>query len=116
MLRKGDKECINKAFPKSYMKVVVKKLLRTGMTWRVHAVEMAPTERLKLKRQMAAAAAGKKSTTSLSLFMAAYGFEGEEELSPWPLSTGQESGRENGIMNKKKLGSGKFKKFRCGDR
>ena len=30
---------------------------------------------------MAAAAAGKKSTTSLSLFMEAYGLEVEEELS-----------------------------------
>ena len=36
-------------------------------TWRVHEVEMALTERLKLRKQMAAAA-GKKSTTSLSLF------------------------------------------------
>ena len=40
----------------------------------VHAVEMAPTERLKLRRQMAEAA-GKKSATSLSLFMEAYGLE-----------------------------------------
>ena len=46
----------------------------------VHAVGMAPTERLKLRRQMAAAA-GKKSTTSLSLFMEATGLEVEEELS-----------------------------------
>ena len=53
----------NRAFQKNYMKVVVKKLLRTGMvparTWRVHAVEMAPTERLKLRRHVTAAA-GKK--------------------------------------------------------
>ena len=33
-------------------------------TWRVHAVGVAPTEKLKLKRQMAVAA-GKKSTTSV---------------------------------------------------
>ena len=50
----------NKAFQKNCMKVGVKKLLRAGMvparTWRVHAVGMAPTERLKLRRQMAAAA------------------------------------------------------------
>ena len=74
----------NKAFRKNYMKVGVKKLLRAGMvparTWRVHAVEIAPTERLKWMRQMAAAA-GKESTTSLSLFMEAYGLEVEEELS-----------------------------------
>ena len=73
----------NKAFQKNYVKVEVKKLLRAGMvparTWRVHAVVMAPTERSKLRRQIAAA--GKKSTTSVSLFMEAFGFEVEEELS-----------------------------------
>ena len=52
----------------------------------VHAVGMAPTERLKLRRQMAAAA-GKKSTTSLSLFMEAYGLEVEEELSTMATQT-----------------------------
>ena len=75
----------NKAFQKSYMKVGVTKLLRAGMmpakTWGVHALGMAPAEWLKLRRQMAAAAAGKKSTTSLSLFMEAYGLEAKEELS-----------------------------------
>ena len=62
----------------------VKKLLCPGMmtarTWGVHALGMDPTERLKLRRQTAAAA-GKKSTTSLSLFMEAHGLEVEEELS-----------------------------------
>ena len=48
--------------------------------WRVRAVGMAPTEGLKWRRQMAATA-GKKSTTSLSLFMEAFGLEVEEELS-----------------------------------
>ena len=66
------------------MKVEVKKLQRAGMmparTWEVHAVGMALTQRLKLRRQMAAAA-GKKSTTSLSLFIEVLGFEVEEELS-----------------------------------
>ena len=65
------------------MKVGVKKLLRAGMmparTWEAVAVGMSSTERLKLRRQMAAAA-GKKSTTSMSLFMEAYGIEVEEEL------------------------------------
>ena len=74
----------SKAFRKSYMKVVVKKLLRAGMmparTWGAHAVGMSPTGRVKLMRQMAAAA-GKKSTTSLSLVMEAYGIEIEQELS-----------------------------------
>ena len=39
-------------------------------TWGLHAVVMAPTDRFKLRRQMAAAA-GKKITTMLSLFMRA---------------------------------------------
>ena len=41
---------------------------------------MSPIERLKLRRQMAAAA-GKKCTTSLSLFMEAHGLEVEDEIS-----------------------------------
>ena len=53
----------NEAFQKNCMKVGVKKLLRAVMvparTWRAHAVGMSPTERFKLKRQMAVAA-GKK--------------------------------------------------------
>ena len=63
-----------------------KKLLRAGMvparTWEVHAQRMSPTERLKIRRQMAAAA-GKKSITFHSLFMEAHGLEVEveEELS-----------------------------------
>ena len=69
---------------KNYMKAGVKKLLRAGMmparTWGAHAVGMSPTETLKLRRQVAAAA-GKKSTTSLSLFMEAYGLEAEDEIS-----------------------------------
>ena len=66
------------------MKVVVRKLLRAGMmparTWGARAVGMSPTERLPLRRKMAAAA-GKKSTTSLSLFMGAHGLEVEDEIS-----------------------------------
>ena len=46
--------------------MVVKKLLREGMVpamaWRVRAVGLAPTERLKLRRQMAAAAGKTLST------------------------------------------------------
>ena len=70
-------------------------------TWGVHGVGLAPAERLKLRRQMAAAT-GKKSTTSLSLFMEAYGFEVEEEFSTWATQKG--CGLENGTMNKKKPG------------
>ena len=46
-----------------------------------------------------AAAAGKKSTTSLSLFMEAHALEVEDEVSlPWPRSFGQkEYGQENGV-------------------
>ena len=90
------------------MKVGVKKLLRAGVvparTWRVHAVGMAPTERFKLRRQMAAAA-GKKSTTSLSLFMEAFGLEVEEDLSTLATQYWAEGvwiGKWQ--LNKKKLG------------
>ena len=66
------------------MKVGDEKLLRAGKmparTWGAHAVGMSPTERLKLRREMAAAA-GKKSTTSLSLFKEAPGLEVEDEIS-----------------------------------
>ena len=49
-----------------------------------------------------AAAAGKLSTTSSSLFMEAYGLEVEEEVSTWPLSIEQkEFGLEKGGANKK---------------
>ena len=75
----------NKAFQKSYMKVGIEKLSTVGLVqasaWGAHAVRIVPTERLKLRRQMASAA-GKKSTTSLSLFMEAFGLVVEEELSP----------------------------------
>ena len=44
----------NKTFQKSYMLVGVKKLIRAGMmparTWGVHAMEMSPTERFKLRK------------------------------------------------------------------
>ena len=70
---------------------------------------MSSMERFKLRRQMAAAA-GKKSTTSLSVFR-------RKSFPPWPLSVGQkEFGLENGSTNKKKRGGGKFKRFRRGTR
>ena len=47
--------------------------------WRGQAVGIAPTERLKLRRQMAAAA-GKKGSVSLSLLLEANDFDVEEEL------------------------------------
>ena len=79
-----------KKIQKNYIKVGVKKLFRAGVmlarTWEARAVRLAPTERLKLRWQMAAAQ-GKKSVTSLFLFMEACGLVVEEELSlPWLLS------------------------------
>ena len=50
---------------------------------------IAPAERLKLRRQMAAAA-GTKSTTSLSLFMETFGLEVEDELSTMATPIGAE--------------------------
>ena len=67
----------NKAFQENCTKVGVEKLPRA---LGAHAVGMSPTERLKLRRQMAAAA-DKKSATLLSLFMEACGIEVDEELS-----------------------------------
>ena len=73
-----------KAFQKNYTNVGDEKLLRAGKmparTWGAHAVGMSPTKRLKLRREMAAAA-GKKSTTSLSLFIEAPGLEVKDEIS-----------------------------------
>ena len=66
------------------MKAGVKKLLRTGLmparAWRIHAVGMSPTEGVTIK-ETDGSGCGQKSTTSLSLFMEAYGLEEEEELS-----------------------------------
>ena len=62
----------------------IKKLLRAGMVparlWEVHAVGMAPTEMLEMRRQMAAAV-GKKSATTSSLFTEAFGLKAEEDFS-----------------------------------
>ena len=79
-LRKKSLVKKNKAFQKNYMKAGVKKLLRAGVvparTWRA-AVGMFPTERLKLRRQMA--------------------WKWEKSFPPWPLSIGQkECGLESG--------------------
>ena len=60
-----------KIFQKSCMRTGVRKLPRTDLVparaWRGQAAGMTPTERLMLRRQMAAAA-GKKESASLSLF------------------------------------------------
>ena len=68
---------------RKYMRTGEKMLLRTGLVparaWGGQAVGIAPTERLKLRRQVAAAA-GKKESVSLSLFMEVNNFEVEEEL------------------------------------
>ena len=88
----------NKAFHKCYMKVGVKKLLRTvpARAWRAHAVGMARTERLKLRREVAAAA-GKKRTTSMYLV-----FNWRKSSPLWPLRLGQkEFGYANGVQDKK---------------
>ena len=58
---------------KSCMRIRVRKMLRIGLVsatvWRGQAVGISPTERLKLRRQMAAAA-GTKESVSPSLCMA----------------------------------------------
>ena len=54
--------------------------LRTRVK-RMGAKEIARRKKCKVRFSLIKKAAGKKSTTSLSLFMEAYGLEGEEELS-----------------------------------
>ena len=97
----------NKAFQKSYMKVGVKKLLRTGMmparTWRVHAVEMSSTQKLKLRRQMAAAA-GKRVRPPCLCSWKHTALLWKMSFPPRPLSIGQEFGLKNGVTSKKKRG------------
>ena len=74
----------NKGFQKNYMKVGGQEVVTSGYGASQDVGSsrsgMGPTERLKLRRQMAAAA-GKKSAPSLSLFMEAFGLEVEEDLS-----------------------------------
>ena len=72
----------HRIFQKNYRRTGVRKLLRTVLAraWRGEAVGIAPRERLKLRRQMAAAA-GKKESVSLSPFMEVNNLEVEEELS-----------------------------------
>ena len=74
----------NRVFQENYRRIGVRKLLRTGFVlaraWEGQAVGIAPTERMKVRRQMAAAA-GKKESVSLSLFTEVINLEVEEELS-----------------------------------
>ena len=74
----------NRVFQKNYMRRGVRKLLRTGLVparaWRGQAAG-APTERFKLRRQMAAAA-GKKESVS-AFFILGGGAEGVW-IGKWP--------------------------------
>ena len=68
-------------FQINYMRTGVTKLLRVGLVpargWGGHAVGIAPAQRLKLWRRMAAAV-GKKESVSLSLFFEVNSLEVEE--------------------------------------
>ena len=70
-------------FLSKYMRIGVRKLLRTGSVlaraWKGQAVGVAPTKRLTLRRQMAAA--GGKESVALSLFRDVNNLEVEKELS-----------------------------------
>ena len=67
-------------------------------------MEIAPTEKIKMRRRMAAAA-GKKALTSISLFLETYGLEVKRSSLPLPPRPGQkELGLAYGTQNKKKHG------------
>ena len=70
----------NRAFHRNNRRIDVRKLLRMGLVFarvrRGHAVGIAPPERLRLRRQMAAA--GKKESVSLSVFMEVNNLEVDE--------------------------------------
>ena len=112
----------NKVFQTRYMKVGVKKLLREGVvparTWGVHAVRFGPCGEIKQLRRHTAAAAGEKSTTLLSLFMKACGFEVEEELSTLATQHWAEEFWIGKWRHEQKRSSdgNRFEKCRCGDR
>ena len=93
----------NCVFQKSGMRVCARKVSRMGLiparVWGGQALKIAPPERLKLKRQMAAAA-GKKESFSPPLFLDANRSEVEQEFSTmatlfWAegVRTGQMKGR-----------------------
>ena len=104
---------------KYYMRIGVSMLFRTGSVparaWRGQAVGIARTERLKLRRHIAAAAE-KKESVSLSLSW---------KLSMWKLRKNfpprtrlhrrKVSGWEDGEESIKKLGASRFSRFRRGD-
>ena len=90
------------------MEVGVKELLRKGMvparSWRAHAVEMVPHRKFKSRKQMAAAAA-KKRTTSFSFSWAHLTLKWKKSSLTKPPRPGQrEFGWANGPHNKKTRG------------
>ena len=95
-----------KAFQKNYMKVGVRELLRRSMVpARAEGSACSgdgPYRKIFFRRQMAAAA-GKKRTTSLSLFMEAFGLEVEEELSTLATQTWLKGHRQENCNRNKKM-------------
>ena len=92
----------DRVFQKNYMRTVVRKLLRMGLVlasvWERQAVGSSDTERLKLRRQMAAAA-GKNELVSLSLFMDIYIYiyifwRSRRNYPPGPRSFGRKAWRK----------------------
>ena len=96
----------------------VRKLLRTGLglarAWRGQAVGIAPTEMLRLRRHMVAAA-GKKELVSLSIFIEVTNLDVEEELSTMATLAWAEGTWMGRWARKQSLGEGTFLKFRRGE-
>ena len=108
----------NRIFQKSYMRIGVGKLPRTALVparaWSRQAVGMALTERLKLRRQIAAAA-GKKESVLLSLFREVTNLEVEEELATMAtLAWAEGSWMGRWTTEQKEAWSKQFLRFRRG--
>ena len=69
-------------------------------TWGAHAVGMSLTERLKLRRQMAAAAGKKRTQLRFPCSWRHMALKLKKSFPPWLLNTGQkEFGQANGVTS-----------------
>ena len=106
-----------KPFQKNHMKAGVKKLLRAGMM--PAKVLGSPCSgdgshgEVKIEETDGSSSRQKEYDLIVLVHRRHTAWKWKKSFPPWPLSIGQkEFGLEHGGTNKKKRGSGKFKKFR----